>query len=72
MLTVHLQTELALHTHIAVSSTHGLVSDIHRAVVKGQEGADIRNQAVCGHCALFTVKKPLQLPRERPGLLFQL
>ena len=43
---VHLQTELALHTHIAVSDVRGLVSDIHRAVVKNQEGTDIQNQGV--------------------------
>ena len=79
LLTAHLQTELALHTHVAVSdvrqdvaNTHGLVSDIHRAVVKGQEGTDIRNQGVCSHCAVFTVKSPLQLPRLKPGLQFQL
>ena len=72
LLIVHLQTELALHTHIAVSSTHGLVSDIHCAVVKAQEGTDIGNQGVCSHCALFIIKNPLQLPRLEPGLPFQL
>ena len=72
LLIVHLQTELALHTHLAVSSTHGLVSDIHRAVVKAQEGANIRDQAVGGHCALFPVKNPLQSPRLERGLPFQL
>ena len=78
-LTVHLQTELALHTHGAVSdvrqgvaNTHELVSDIHRAVVKGQEGTDIGNQGVGSHCALFVIENPLQLPRLEPGLLFQL
>ena len=72
LLTVHLQTELALHTHMAVSSTHGLVSDIHRAVVKGQEEINIRNQAVGCHYALVIIQNPLQLPRLEPGLLFQL
>jgi hypothetical protein len=48
-LTDHLQTELALHTHVAVSDVRGLVSDIHRAVVKGHEGDDIRNQTVGIH-----------------------
>ena len=64
-LTVHLQTELALHTHAAVSdvrqgvaNTHGLVSEIHRAVVKSQDGTDNINQAVGSQCALSTIKNP--------------
>ena len=68
LLTVHLQTELALHTHVAVSdvrqdvaNTHELVSDIHRAVVKGQEGTDIRNQTVGSHGALFIIEKSLTI-----------
>lgn len=47
-LTQHSQTELAINTHVTVSETHAIVSklehnvttmvsDIHRAVVKGQE-----------------------------------
>ena len=63
LLTVHLQTELALHTHLAVSdvrqgvaNTHELVSDIHRAVVKSQDETDVTNQAVGSYCALFTIK----------------
>ena len=53
LLTIHVQTELALHTNVAVSdvrqgvaNNHELVSDIHRAVVKGQEGTDVRDQTV--------------------------
>ena len=42
-----------------VANTHELVSDIHRAVVKGQEGTDIRDQAVGSFCALFTIKNSL-------------
>jgi hypothetical protein len=80
LLTVHLQTELALHTHVAVSdiredvanTLRELVSDMHRAVVKGQEGTDIRNQMVGNHGVLFTIEKFLQLPRLEPGLQFQL
>ena len=68
LLTVNLQTELALHTHVAVSSTHGLVSDIHRAVVKGQEETEARNQAVSNHYALVIIQNPLQMPRLEPGL----
>ena len=57
-LTVHLQTELALHTHIAVSDVRGLVSDIHRAVVRGQEETDISNQTVGSYRALSPLKIP--------------
>ena len=86
LLTVHLQTELALHTHIAVSdtheivsdiregfvNTHELVSDIHRTILKDQQGADTRNQTVGNHGVLFIIEKnPLQLPRLEPGLQFQ-
>ena len=52
-LTVRLQTELALHTNVAVSdiredvaNTRELVSDMHRTMLKGQEGADVRDQTV--------------------------
>ena len=66
LLTFHLQTELALHTHVAVSdiregvaSTHELVSDMHRTMLKDQRGADIRNQMVGDHGALFVIEKSL-------------
>lgn len=59
-LITHFQTELALHTNGEVSdvrqdvaSTRGLVSDIHRAVVKGQEGTGIMNQTVGSHCWMY-------------------
>ena len=99
LLTVRLQTELALHTHVAVSdiredvvdirevfvdvredvvdiregvvdireggvdiredvaNARELISDVHRAVVKGQEGAGISNQMVGNRGVLFTVVK---------------
>ena len=34
----HPQTELVINTHVAVSGTHTMVSDIHRTIVRGQEG----------------------------------
>ena len=82
LLTAHPQTELALYTHVAVSNIHGdvvdiredvanareLISDVHRAVVKDQEGADIRDKMVGNHSVLFTMKKFLQLPRLEPGV----
>ena len=68
-----------MHTDVTVTETRHdvaytreIVSDIHRAVVKGQEGIYIRNQMVGSYCALFVVLKPLQLPRLKPGLQFQL
>ena len=67
LLTIHFQTELALHTHVAVSDVRGLVSDIHRAVVKGQEGVDIQNQTVGTHGVLFVPAKSLQLVRLELG-----
>ena len=69
LLTVHLQTELALHTHVAISDVHEeiantreLVSDMHRAVLKDQEGADGRNKMVGRHGVLFMIEKFLRLP----------
>ena len=72
LLIVHLQTELALHTHVAVSDVCGLVSDIHRAVVKGQEGGGIKSQTVGIHGVPFVISKSLQLLRFEPGPPFQL
>ena len=76
ILTNSFQTELALHTDMAVSdirhdvaSTRGLVSDIHRTMVKGQEV--MKNQTVSNYCALFIIEKPLQFPRLKPGSQFQ-
>ena len=73
-LTINFQTELAVHTDVTITETRHdvaytreVVSDIHRAVVKVQEGIDVRNQTVGSHCALFVVLRPLQLPRLRLG-----
>ena len=52
-LTLRSQTELAINTHVAVSelgrnvtSTHVMVSDIHRTIVKGQETSGGKNTSV--------------------------
>ena len=65
LLTTHSQTELALHTHVAVSdvrhdvaSTREIVSDIRRTLVKGQERTDSRDQTVSNHCVLSIVVDP--------------
>jgi hypothetical protein len=52
LLTVHPQTELAINTHLTVSSTHILVSDIHRTIVQVQEGSGGKNVAVSDQCTL--------------------
>ena len=79
LLTVHLQTELAIQTHVAVTdiredvaNTRELVSNMHRTMLKDQEGSDSRNQMVGNHGVLFAIQKFLQLPRLKPGLQFQL
>ena len=79
LLTINFQTELAVHTNVTVTETRHdvaytreIVSDIHRAVVKGQEGIYIGNQMVGSYRALFVVLKPLQLSRLKPGMQFQL
>ena len=51
-LTSHFQTELALHTHVAVFN-------IHCTMVKGQEGNDIGNKTVGIHSALSLIVKTL-------------
>ena len=63
LLTVPLQTELALHTNVAVSGIHEdvanareLISDVHRAVVN-QEAGGISNQMVGNEGVLFTMTK---------------
>ena len=70
LLTVRLQTELALHTNVAVSGIHEnvvdiredvanareLISDVHRAVVN-QGAGGISNQMVGNHGILFAVEK---------------
>ena len=71
LLTVHLQRELALHTHIAVTdiredvgdiredvaNTHELVSNMHRTLLKDQEGVDGMNQMVSNHRVVFVIEK---------------
>ena len=71
---IHPQTELALHTNVAVAdiredvaNTRELVSDMHRTMLKDQEGADIRNQMVGYYSVLFSIQRSLQLPRLDPG-----
>jgi len=46
LLTINSQTELAINTHVTVLDTHTIVSDIHRNMLKGQEGTDGRHRVV--------------------------
>ena len=45
-LILYSQTELVINTHITVSKTHAIVSEIHRTVVKGQESNNSSNPLV--------------------------
>jgi len=56
LLTINFQTELAINTHVTVSNTHTLVSDIHRNMLGGQGGTDRQHHAVGDTHALQHVK----------------
>jgi len=80
-LTVHLQTELAINTHVIVSdvhhgvvNTHVMVSEIHRSVVKGQGGIDDQHRLVSDICTPFRrrLNKRLPPPRHKPGQQYRL
>jgi len=45
LLTINSKTELVINTHVTTVNTHAIVSDIHRNVIKIQEGTD-SHQAV--------------------------
>jgi hypothetical protein len=56
---IPLQTELAVNTHVAVSgirhdvtNTHTIVSDIHRNMLKSQEGTIDKHLPVSDTCTL--------------------
>ena len=48
------QTELAINTHVTVSDTRTIVSEIHRTIVNNQEGTNGSSRSVSNLCALFT------------------
>ena len=70
------QTELAINTHVVVSdvrhgiaNTHTLVSEMHRNMLKGQEGTDDQLRLVSDihtlfHCRIYEWSL---LPRHKPG-----
>jgi len=64
------QTELAISTHVAVSelgpnvtSTHSMVSDIHRDMVKRQETSGDKNASVSVRTLVIIVNDYSQWPR---------
>ena len=72
-LTDHFQTELAINTHVLVFDSHTMVSDIHRNILKGQEGTD-NHCLVSDICTPFhrQMNKLLPLPRLNSGQRSQL
>ena len=70
--------EVVANTHEAVANTHEvvanaseLISDIHRTILKDQEGVGSRNQMVGNRGVPFAIEKSLQLSRLEPGLQIQ-
>jgi len=73
LLTRHSQAELAISTHLAVSDTRAIVSElgqdvtstrvmvsnIHRTVVEGREGSDGINLVVSEIRILSIIERPL-------------
>ena len=56
LLTVLLQTELAINTHTAVYNTQNIVSEIHRTIVNSREGTDGSSRLVSDLFALFAAR----------------
>ena len=59
LLTVDHQVELVINIHVDVSNTRTMVSDIHRTVVKGQEGSGGKNVLVSDIRTLAITEWPL-------------
>ena len=59
LLTIRFQTELTINTHVTVSDTRNLVSDIHRTIVNGQGGSGSANRSVSDTGALSVTGSPL-------------
>ena len=58
-----------MNTHVLVSDSHTMVSDIHRNMLKGQEGTNNQHGSVSDVCVLFRywMNKWLPLPSLKPG-----
>jgi len=50
-----------------VTSAHTMVSEIHRTMVKGQEGSDSKDASVSDTSTVFTADQCSPLPRLKPG-----
>jgi len=49
---MNLQTELGINTYVTVLDTHTMVSNLHRNLLKGQEGTDDQHRVVSDPRAL--------------------
>ena len=69
LLTEQSQTELAMNTHVLVSDSRTMVSDIHRNILKGREGTGNQHGSVSNVCTPFhhQMNKRSPLPRFMPG-----
>ena len=65
-LTVRPQTELAINTNVVVTSTHTIVSEIHRTMVESRGVAGGKYQVSVTHITLIT-ESTLISPRLKPG-----
>ena len=57
LLILHSQTELTINTHVIVSDTHAIVSEIRHTMVKGQEGSGGKNLSVSDTHPLSIVER---------------
>ena len=78
-LTLNSQTELIINTHVTVSETHAIVSElehnatntrvmvseIHRTVVKGQDGDDKNLLVSDAHTNIAITERPLIVAQAR-------
>ena len=55
------QTELAINTHVTVTDTYKLVSDIHQNILKGQDGTGGQHQSVSDVGTLSITKQTLTI-----------
>ena len=74
LLTIRIQAELTINTNVVVSdirrdvvTTHNIVSDIHRTMVRGQEGGESASLSVSVARTIFITESTLTHPRLKPG-----
>ena len=67
LLTVDYQVELVINIHVDVSNTRIMVSEIHRTIVKGQEGSGGTNLLVSDTWTVSATEQYSLLSRLNPG-----